>query len=280
MPRPVSRADLARLLGVSRPAITKRCARDLAPACDGDRVDLDHPAVKAAAMARGIKIPKAPPPAPPRPIAVAAATDDAPTAKPKLGALRLVVPTAAAAPELSEPAKPTGRRREREPLPQQPDNAGTPEDITELGLLLRPLVARFGTERGFRDWLLSLKDIETITGKQLENARTQGFLIPRDFVKTHVFGAIEGTNRRLLSDTPKTLCRELYALAKSGAPLEDAERMARKLLGKQLETVKSRVVRALRNAGSDNGSSELARGAVRSSDDRDGPDDAERVGGI
>lgn len=233
MSRYVSRADLARLLGVSRPAITKRCQGSWAAACHGDRVDLDHPLIVAACVAKGVSAP---------------ATDEPPAEAPEPSEDTLPAPTNLSEFNATRTAKPTERRRATEPLPPQPGNAGSDEDLEQLAEALRPLVARFGVERGFRDWLLGLKDIETITGKRLENAQTKGLLVPRDFVKTHVFGAIEGTNHRLLSDTPKTLCRELYALAKTNRPLEEAEQFARKLLGRQLESVKSRVVKALRDA--------------------------------
>lgn len=233
MPRLVSRADLARLARVSRVAITKQCAKGLASACDGDRVDLDHAAVQTFLAAHGAKSPS-PARAPTKTPKRAAWVPDEPTETRQAGSKRT--------------RKPTGRRREAEPIPAQPDDAGTPEDLERLAETLRPLLERFGTERGFRDWLLGLKDIEAIREKRLGNEETEGLLIPRDFVKTHIFGAIEGTNRRLLSDTPKTLCREIYALAKTGRPLEEAERMARALLGKQLDSVKTKVAKGLRNA--------------------------------
>lgn len=42
----VSRATLAKMAGVSRAAITKACRTQLAPACIGPRVDIDHPSTK------------------------------------------------------------------------------------------------------------------------------------------------------------------------------------------------------------------------------------------
>jgi hypothetical protein len=46
MARLVSKAELARLAGVSRAAISKASGKQLAPALVGDRVDLDHVATK------------------------------------------------------------------------------------------------------------------------------------------------------------------------------------------------------------------------------------------
>src|SRR4051812_7847965 len=58
MPRPVTKADLARFFDISRAAVTKRCAKSWAPACVGDRIDTDHPLIQAAAAERGVKLPK------------------------------------------------------------------------------------------------------------------------------------------------------------------------------------------------------------------------------
>jgi hypothetical protein len=59
---------------------------------------------------------------------------------------------------------------------------------------------------------------------------------------------IDALFRRLLTDVAKTAAARLFALAKSGPPLERAETDARELVTKQLKPVKSRVVRVLRKA--------------------------------
>ena len=73
-----------------------------------------------------------------------------------------------------------------------------------------------------------------IREKELRNWEVEGKLIPRDGVRTHVFGAVEGANRRLLRDAPKTIARRLYAMAKSGASVEEAEQVVREIVGSQL----------------------------------------------
>lgn len=266
MPRLVSRADLARLAKVSRPALTKQCQKALAPACQGDRVDLDHPAVQSFLASHGVK--SAPP-------------DRAPTKESKRAVVEPRAPTAKSEPAPSLRGKATRARREAEPIPPQPANAGTPEDLEELAETLRPLVARFGTERGFRDWLLGLKGIEDIDSKRLDTAIKRGAVYPRDFVHTHILGLINGAYLRMLGDTPKTLCREIFALAKTGRPLEEAERVTRKLIGKQLDSVKTRVDKAIQNAGlagNNPGRSGHDVGRRPGADDGDGPPDTKRVG--
>ncbi len=266
MPRLVSRADLARLAKVSRPALTKQCHKRLADACQGDRVDLDHPAVQAFLAAHGVEdkpTDRAPTKAQIRPLPAPAD----PTPKPGRSQKRS--------------RKPTRAELEGEPIPPQPEGAGSPEDLDELMEALRPLVLRFGTARVFRDWLLSLKTTEDIDAKRLDTAIKRGAVYPRAFVHTHILGLINGFNLRLLGDTPKTLCREIYALAKTGRPLEEAERISRKLLGKQLESVKSRTEKAIQNAGLTSGNPGRpghAGGSGGGADDGDGSAHPVRVG--
>jgi hypothetical protein len=171
------------------------------------------------------------------------------------------------------PAQPTVRRRGAEPkpeLPDQPENAGSDEDLTELSRLLDPLIPRFGNGRGFKDWLSSRKDIEIILGKSQSRQLARGLLVPREFIELHVIGLIEGTQQRLLTDTARSLVRDLYARANSGSSLEDAERSVKKILGKQLDGLKTKASAAIRNAGSSRDNAErsgLAGKPDRESDD-------------
>jgi hypothetical protein len=228
-------------------------------------VNLDHPLIAAALAAKGI----------PAPI-----TDHASTKPPKPQARRAPAPTAETAPAQDRPVKPTKARRETAPLPPQPPGAGSPEDLEQLAEAIRPLVARFGTERGFRDWLLGLKDIEVIDGKRLDNARERGAVYPRDFVRTHILGLINGGNLRLLGDMPKTLCRELYALARTGRPLEEAERLTRKLIGKQLQNVRSGVDKAIKNADAARGHAGRPEQSIGRGDGADRGDGAVKPVGV
>ncbi len=84
---------------------------------------------------------------------------------------------------------------------------------------------------------------------EIRNAKERGELISRELVRTHVFGSIESTNKRLLYDSPKTIARAVYALARNGAPIEEAERAVRDHLSSQLSAVKTTAVRLLRGNG-------------------------------
>ena len=193
MPRLVSRAELARIAGVSRATVTELCKQgSLVDAVEGKHVDLDHPAARAYLERRGVS---------PEDISSLANFGE-----------------------------------------------GSSEDLAELASILSPLTERFGTEPAFKEWLDALKKIEEIREKRLKNEALEGELISRELVKTHVFGAIESSNRRLLSDTPKTIARRLYAAAKADEPVEEAEKVVRELISSQLRPVKDTAARVLRNA--------------------------------
>jgi hypothetical protein len=81
---------------------------------------------------------------------------------------------------------------------------------------------------------------------ELGNNQTAGMLISRDLVKTHLFSAIEASNRRLLTDAPKTIVRRVYALARSGAAIEEAERVIREIVSSHLKFVSVTATRVLR----------------------------------
>ena len=228
--RPVSQAELARLARVSEMAISKAVRAQLKPAVSGRRVDLDHPAtVKYLAGKAG------------RPPRTSKATPQ-PNTRP-------------GAPSSANRAKGPGKDGAPPPDPNAEDTKSVRvvsyvlENVDALGeLTIREVVKRFGTAQGFRDWLQALKQIEDTREKRLRNEETAGRLISRELVETHVFGAIDATNRRLLSDLPKTIARRLSSLAKGGSSTEDAEHIVRELISSQLKPVKTQAAKALRNA--------------------------------
>lgn len=240
--RLVTRAELARLARVSRAAITKACKGQLAAACVDKRVDLDHPAVREYLAGKGVELPAR-----------------APTSGVDSTKKRGPTPTAPRPKREKREASPPAHRPRRAspaPLPGSHDDddeldlAGDADDDIETyaHLTLHELVQRFGTKTGLKDWLDARKKIADIREKDLKNDETVGRLIERELVKTHVFGAIEAGNRRLLRDVPRTIVLRLYALAKSGAPAEEAEKSVREIISSQLRPVKDKAGRVLRNA--------------------------------
>ncbi|MHA1839308.1 MAG: hypothetical protein ACTSYO_05030, partial [Candidatus Ranarchaeia archaeon] len=111
---------------------------------------------------------------------------------------------------------------------------------------LRDLVARFGTDESFKRWVDAAKVLADIRLKDLKADEMMGKMIPRELVKTHIFGAIENSNLRLLSDLPKTLSQRLQAHFKSGGTTEEGEELGRELIGSQLKSLKSMAIRVLK----------------------------------
>jgi hypothetical protein len=221
-PEWISRAELARRKGVSTTAVAKACKVRLAPSCNGKRVDAKHALVVAWLEGTPHQVPSD-----------TAATDtETPTpVRPAPG---------------KRPISPPARRRGSDAKASSSAESGTDEDLEELAKELQPLVERFGTHTGFRDFLNALKTIEDIRGKRLDNEETEGRLIERELVRVHVFGAMETTHRQLLADLPKTLAQTLYANARSGVPLEESEHGVRSEISKVLQPMKLAAAKALR----------------------------------
>lgn len=237
MPRLISRTEFARIAGVSQAAITKACKGALAAACHGARIDVAHPAAQTYLERRGAKEPL-----PLSPAAARART--APAKPPENGAAAPPAPTRpakklrGAPPELSPdpPAKEPVRLVAREV-----------RDVSEVAdMTIRQVVAKFGTVTAFKDWLAALRTIEDVREKNLRNAETDGNLISIRLVRTHVMGALESGNRRLLSDSPKTIVRQVYAAAKSDVPIEEVEHLVREIISSQLKPMKDAAAKSLR----------------------------------
>ena len=111
---------------------------------------------------------------------------------------------------------------------------------------LRDLVARFGTDDNFKRWADAAKVLADIRLKDLKADEMKGKLIPRELVKTHIFGALENSHLRLLSDLPKTLSQRLRAHFKSGGTIEKGEELGRELIGSQLKSLKATAIRVLK----------------------------------
>jgi len=118
-----------------------------------------------------------------------------------------------------------------------------------LDMTLREITDRFPTDTAFKDYLDQRKKIAEIREKELKNSETDGRLIPRDGVKVHVFAAIDEANLRLVRDVPKAIAGKALAAAKSGAQVEEIERLSRDAISSVLKLLKKRSTDLLQNAG-------------------------------
>jgi hypothetical protein len=122
-----------------------------------------------------------------------------------------------------------------------------PANVEALyALTFRQIADRYGSVDGFEGWVDLRKKTAETRRIELQNHENEGRLIPREGVRVHVFGLIEGTNRRLLQDTPKTLARVIAAAVRSGETIEHVEKLIREHLAGQLRNVKAHAAMALR----------------------------------
>lgn len=245
MPRPVSRAELARLLGISKSAVTQACSKKLAAAAIGNRVDLDHDETRALFRAHNKPWPK-PARAPTATAKTAQQPPRAPTAQRQKRKTPAPPPTEIGPDDvLFEPSP-----RAEESLSEivqglRASGALSEVDLAWVSERIGPVIERFGTERALRDLLVARKDLELIRKSENENEETEGELIYREVVRTQVFGRIEACNRRLLGDLPKSLVARIYALASTDTPPEVAEEVVRDLIGSMLEPMRAQIVRVI-----------------------------------
>ena len=216
MPELLSRVEFARRFGVTPAAVTRglQPGGPLAEAAVGRRIDAAHPiVVEWSKKRRPGRVPKS------RSAGKSAeATDHAQPQPPKIH-----VPQVGTTPD--------------------PVNA---EELEELHAMLSPLVARFGTATAFKDYLSALKTIVDIREKDLKNDEARSKVISRELVATHVFGHLEAAQKRLLTESVKTIARRVFADAKAGRTIADAERTVHDIISTQLKGLKGRAVKALR----------------------------------
>lgn len=236
MPQLLTKSDFAQHCGVSRQAVKQACVLSLAPAVVGDRIDAEHPAAVRYYQRHVNRINASPdgPPTPPMgmPVAAQFTPDSAPTSPPKQRPYVQSEPTEKGSQEYG---------------------LDTSEDVEFYAdKTLREIVTKHGTHRSVKDWVDVFKKLVDIKDRQLSNAEKEGRLISRELVKTFMLASIDGCFRRLLQDTPKSLALQIDALVKSGAGLEDIERLIRESITKQLRPMKASLVRALTKTEQDN----------------------------
>jgi hypothetical protein len=266
--------------GVNPSSITKACAGALAQALVGNRIDSDHPAAQAYRAERE----RAAAPEPVEGIdplyaeALAHCREARRwSAKTLRGKFRIgderaadivkqfraagVFETypndppppqvAAAAPHLRGHAAAREARKASPMLPpdSNPDAPEIPAHIEAFAdMTLRELIARFGTDVRFLDWLKATKEIEMINERRIKNAAASGKLITRDLVARGVIDPFNSAHLRLMSDGAKSIAGAAVAKHMAGAELIEIERHIADVIGSFLRPVKNKVAQALRTA--------------------------------
>jgi hypothetical protein len=265
-----SRADFARRAGVSAAAVTKACSGALKPALSGKRIDAAHPAAVAYLESKST----APAPAdgidPLYQDAVDHCTETgrwtASTLQRglKIGYKRaqaIIALIEAAGVQQAEPkktphvrgpaaAKETKKRAALAKLnnADEPTEHAVPDDILRFAdFTLRDLIARFGTDTAFADWLRALKSIEDIHEKRLKNAEKAGELINRKLVDEGLVATFDTMTTRMLTDGAKTIAVRAHSLTATGGTVEAVEALVAKQLSTFIRPTKAKVARVMQN---------------------------------
>ena len=214
----VTRAELARRLGVTRGAVTKACRKGgrIEHALLRDGVDVCHPSVKrwlderAAARAAEARH--------------GAAANDA-------------IPVDGA--DLDDESDEGGEQLGLPGVGGRPWDAELSLDDVEQPLA--QLCQAYGSHAAFAGWLHSLKKLEDARRSKMLRERVEGRLIPRT-TAVRMIDHVDTAFRLILSDAPRTIATRL-----SAPDMAAAVAMIRDVLSQTLETARDQVAAAIEN---------------------------------
>lgn len=205
----ISRAEMARKLGVAKPTVTKACKPGgrLEPACGrGGQVNVLHPAARKWLAQRE----------------AARALDEIPV-------------DGADAPEADAPEP-----SDAPPAPAQllmPWQANV--DLAELEQPLTELTERYGSAEAFCNWVKSRKMLEEARKAELLRERIAGRLIARTTV-VRMVDHFDAACRLLLTDAPRTIATRLGC-----ADMTAAAALVRDVMSQQLDAALSHMIASL-----------------------------------
>lgn len=247
---PLTRSEFGRRVGRKPASITEACAGPLKAAClPNGRIDAAHPAAVAWAKKRGV--------------ALAALLRPAPRSS---GAATPPEPTAGVPGEIEVPfavdAMPVnvrpgagltskrGRGRPRAgagPATASETEHSKPRDVTDLlSCTLIELTTRHGSAQGFADWLDTRRQIADTARVESRNDRDAGRLISSELVAHHVIGMLDGQNRRLLNNAPRTIAVRAMSAVRSGGTLEQVTELVRSAISSELRITVASARKAIR----------------------------------
>lgn len=268
----VSKAEFARMAGVTHAAVTKAIANGLSEAMQGKRIDANHVLaveyVKSKTPAEVEIITQTVQCDPLHDEAIAYRESSGKTsvsalqrelrigynrAKNIIDAINGVY---APKPQEEKPvirgyAARNDKRKKAAPETIDPEAMllEIPEDITAFAdMSLRELVTRFGTDIRFLDWLKSIKMIEDINEKRLKNAVSKGELVGREIVKLGIIDPIDAAHIKLLTDGAKTIARRATAMHNAERSLDDIEKFVKDQITSFIRPIKAKVNRTLKDA--------------------------------
>ncbi len=269
----ITRTAFAKLAGCHQSTVTRACLTALLPACNGKRIDPDHPAAIDYLAVRACG--KTPPPA----TGIDPKYEEALQLCQNTGRWtasnmqRKLMIGYKRAKRILEQFEGLGLVPAPEPQPPEPDRSRShtaaaalpppaeippsdpppvhelPKDVaTYMDWTMRDIITQFGTMTSFNDFLKATKTVADIVEKDLKNAKSRGELVSRHAVKVGVIDPIEAAHINLLTDGAKSMATRAKALCAAGQGIDDVEKYLAKAMGKFIKPVKSKVARAMANA--------------------------------
>jgi hypothetical protein len=221
----VTRAELARRLGVSRASVTKACRKGgrLAPAVSGKAVNALHPASRAwlAERAKRKRL----------------RGNQSRTAQPVSNGATDVELDAAIAVDAPDP--PDDDDDDDEPPAPVEFGAWLEADLAELADPLTELTERYGSAPAFTAWVKARKQLEEARKAEMLRERVAGRLIARTTVD-RMIDHLDVAFRLLLTDAPRAIAIRLGC-----ANAADAGRVIRDMMGQHLTAAQTQMAAAL-----------------------------------
>ena len=288
MQKLLNKSEFAALAGVNPSTITRVAKTVLSAAMDGDRVDAAHPAAKKYLEGRArATAPETAPGIDPLYNDAVVLCEEHKRATPSFLQRRLRIGYNRAATIIGimtanglveetdgvrtwkgseKPVVPPPKEKPREPHvrgwaakreTEKAEEAATygdepievPEDVTTFAdMTLRELIAKFGTDKRFVDWLAALQKIEMIEERQIKNATAKGRLISRELVLNGIIDPINSAHLKLMQDGAKNIAAGIASKVAAGYSPAELDAHAADVISTLLRPVKDRLARAVKNA--------------------------------
>lgn len=220
----VTRAELARRLGVSRASVTKACRKGgrLAPAVSGKAVNALHPASRSWLAER------------------AKLKSSARKSSARRAEAERRAPELDAAPEsiAVDAPDPPDDDDDEPPAPVE-FGAWLEADLAELADPLTELTERYGSAPAFTAWVKARKQLEEARKAEMLRERVAGRLIARTTVD-RMIDHLDVAFRLLLTDAPRAIAIRLGC-----ANAADAGRVIRDMMGQHLTAAQTQMAAAL-----------------------------------
>jgi len=123
------------------------------------------------------------------------------------------------------------------------------EDVESISeMTLNEIYQRFGTQEQFKDLMVARKTIAEIRLKDVQANEKRGEFIPRALVSKYLIPLIDNSYTKLIEDLPPTLAAKSMKLTKAGEPVEVITEKIRTDMSKQIKDLKDDSVRMIESA--------------------------------